>query len=194
MTGVLILRLDDLAAVVETAVLTDEVRALRLVALRALDGRHRSQLPIGGAAAARFRARGFPLEIGHGVAWLLRVRAAAGAVLFEATGRAEPSARGFAEEHVGKRRVDELPHEVGQVQFVAGEDVAFVERILAVACGFEAFVDAEVDGQPDVVETAGALARGLDVDASLQLDPPADPADRQRNVGRSGKPEGSEVG
>jgi len=177
-TGVLILRLDDLTPVVETAVLTDEVRALRLVALRALDGRHRRQLPIGGSAAARFRAWGFPLEIGHGVGWLLRVRAAAGAVPFEATGRAEPSARGIAEEHVGKRRVDELPHEVRQVQFVAAEDVAFVERIFTVACRLEAFVDREVDWQPDVVETAGALARGLDVDASLQLDAPADSTDR----------------
>ena len=97
----LVLRLGDLTAVVEAAISADEVRALGFVALRALDGRDRLEFPIRRAPAPRLRARGFPFEICHVLFFLLRMRAAAGAVPFEATVGAQSPTVFAAHQHVG---------------------------------------------------------------------------------------------
>lgn len=116
--GVLFFRSDDQAAVVESAIRADEVRPFRLMALRALDHRHGLELPVCRPAAARLRARGLPLRICHRL--LLRMLAAASAVALEATIRAESPAIFVAEEYDRKRRVNELSHEIPQIEFVAG--------------------------------------------------------------------------
>src|ERR1019366_10214489 len=58
-------RCDDLTAVVRTAEVAHEMRPLRLVTLRTLNGRDRIELPVCRPAATRLRARSFPLEIRH---------------------------------------------------------------------------------------------------------------------------------
>src|SRR5271155_980444 len=64
-TGVLVLRFDDLAPVVEAAVRASEMRPFGLVALRARNDRHGRELPVRRAAAARLRARRLPFKICH---------------------------------------------------------------------------------------------------------------------------------
>jgi hypothetical protein len=58
---VLVLYFDNLTAGVRAAVLAREVRTLRRVTLRTLNGRHGVELPVRRATAARLTARGFPL-------------------------------------------------------------------------------------------------------------------------------------
>src|SRR5579884_3765293 len=65
MSGVLVLNLDDLPAVVRAAMLAHEMRTLGRVTLRTLDGRHRVEFPICRATAARLAARSFPFEVRH---------------------------------------------------------------------------------------------------------------------------------
>lgn len=60
-TGVFVANLDDLTAIIRTAVAAREVRALRLVTLGAFHDRNRVQLPVRRTTAARFTARGLPL-------------------------------------------------------------------------------------------------------------------------------------
>ncbi len=60
-TGVFVADLNDLTAVVSTAMSAQKVRALRLMALVAFHGRDRVQLPVCRTTAARFTARCLPL-------------------------------------------------------------------------------------------------------------------------------------
>ena len=61
----MIVDFDDLTSIVRPAGFANEMRPLRLVALRALDGRYRIELPVSRTAAARFTARRLPLEVCH---------------------------------------------------------------------------------------------------------------------------------
>src|ERR1700677_756739 len=67
MAGVVafVARRDHLAAVVRAAEIAHEMRALRGMALRTLNGRDRIEFPICRPAATRLRTRSFPLEIRH---------------------------------------------------------------------------------------------------------------------------------
>ena len=86
-----------------------EVRTLRLVTLRALDGGYGVELPICRPAAARFRTRGLPLQVSH---VLLRGWAAAAAVLFVSAPRAEALAALVTQCYVRQRCIDELPYQI----------------------------------------------------------------------------------
>ena len=58
--GVFVPDLDDLATVVRPARRADEMRPLRLMALRTLDGRHGAQFPVRRSAAPRLTAGRLP--------------------------------------------------------------------------------------------------------------------------------------
>jgi hypothetical protein len=75
---------------------------------------------------------------------LLRMLAAALAVSLEAAVRAESRATVVAQEYDRKRRVDNLSHEVRQVEFVARQDVALTERIFTIAVRIEYFIKFEL--------------------------------------------------
>src|SRR5581483_3241939 len=60
LTGRLALYLNNLPALVRTAVGARKVRPFRLMALRTLDGRDTAQLPVGGTTAARLAAGCLP--------------------------------------------------------------------------------------------------------------------------------------
>ena len=60
-TGVFVADLDDLTAIIGSAMTAHKVRTLRLVTLVALHGRYRVQLPVCRTTAARFTARRLPL-------------------------------------------------------------------------------------------------------------------------------------
>lgn len=64
-TGVIVVDFDDLASVVYAAIRADEVRTLRLMTLRAIDGSNRVQYPVGRTTAARFATRCLPFRICH---------------------------------------------------------------------------------------------------------------------------------
>jgi len=124
---------------------------------------------------------------------LLRVRAAASSVRFEATGRAEPHAIVVAQERERKRGVDELPGKIWEIELVADQDVAFAERVVAFG-GLEPFFDVEVQVESYVVEAAGASALGRGVDAAPNLDAGPDPTEAKRHLDRSRKSKRRKVG
>jgi hypothetical protein len=64
-TGVFVADFDDLTAIIRAAMTAHEMRALGLVTLGTLDGRHRIELPVRRTTAARFTARRLPLEVCH---------------------------------------------------------------------------------------------------------------------------------
>ena len=67
MASMIVLRFDDLPAIVVAAKAAREVRPLRLVTLRTCNDRDRREAPVGGASAARLRTGGLPLGVGHGL-------------------------------------------------------------------------------------------------------------------------------
>jgi hypothetical protein len=60
-TGVFVADLDDLTAIIRSAMTAREVRALRFVTLGAFHDRNRVQLPVRRTTAARLTARRLPL-------------------------------------------------------------------------------------------------------------------------------------
>jgi Transglycosylase SLT domain len=94
----------------------------------------------------------------------------------------------------GKRRVDELPHQIGQVEFVAHQDVVLAEGIVSADIGLETLVEIEVKREPHVLEAPGTRTADGDVDRSLEFEPPGHPARKERDIGRRRKRVCFEVG
>lgn len=193
MAGVLALDRDDLTAIVEAALHADEVRALCLMALRAIDDGHGFELPISSPAAAGLGSRGLPFRICH-VFLLLRRRTARTVVVFLTARSAEPGTMLVTEEHDRERRVGQLSHEVREVEFVAHEDVALAEGIFAIAARVESFVDDKVQQKPDIVEAAGTHALGHAVETAREFETATDAPYTEFDVDRSPKRISREIG